>query len=167
MRKRSLTLALLSTTMLLVAGLHTAVAGSACTIEGSAGGEVIMGTAGRDVICAKGGNDWIDPRGGNDLVIAGPGNDFVRGSAGADVVKGGLGSDYLVGGAGPDRLLGGEGPDRCLNVKDGASENDTANGGLGTDTGLRNPGDTFVSIEVEAGQGSFPCPPEPPQPFVP
>jgi Ca2+-binding RTX toxin-like protein len=168
MQRPSIALVLPSVLTLVVSGFHASVlAGTTCTIDGSAGGEVIIGTSGRDVICARGGADWIDPRGGNDLVLAGPGNDFVRGSGGADVVKGGVGQDYLVGGAGPDKLRGGDGSDRCLNVKDSVSGNDTANGGAGFDTGTRNPGDTFVSIEQEAGAPLPDCPPEPPKPFEP
>jgi hypothetical protein len=164
MRKSSLALVVLSLGSLLVAGIASVVAAPACTIDGSAGGDVIVGTAGRDVICAKGGNDWIDPRGGDDLVIAGPGDDFVRGSAGADVAKGGLGRDYLVGGAGPDRLIGADGADRCLNLRDNVSGNDSASGGGGFDTGTRNPGDTFFGIERVTTTQPY-CPAEPPRPF--
>lgn len=165
MRAVTSTLILVSVAALPFTGPQVGVAAPACTINGSAGGEVIIGTPGRDVICAKGGTDWIDPRGGNDLVLAGSGNDFVRGSAGADVLKGGLGLDYLVGGPGPDKLFGADGAERCLNTKDSVSGNDRASGGPGTDTGIRNPGDVFVSVEFDAGQKGFPCPPEPPKPL--
>ena len=166
MRKRPLALVALSVASLLSTVLvSVVVAAPNCTIEGSAGGNVIIGTPNRDVICAKGGADWIDPRGGNDLVIAGSGADFVHGSAGADVVKGGTGEDYLVGGLGPDELFGGDGPDRCLNLRDGVSGNDSASGGPGVDLGTRNPGDTFVGIEQEGTAPPY-CPPEPPRPPV-
>lgn len=168
MRNARLTLLVLSVVSLLTVGLRAGVAAApACTIQGSPGGEVIIGTTGRDVICAKGGNDWIDPRGGNDLVLAGPGSDFVRGSAGADVLKGGLGKDYLVGGVGPDQLFGADGAERCLNLKDSVSGNDSASGGPGFDTGIKNPGDTFVGVEQDVGKLGLPCPPAPPKPIQP
>lgn len=166
MRRNSLVLALLSIGSLFAAGIGGSVlAAPSCTIEGTAGGDVLIGTTGRDVICGKGGGDWIDPRGGNDLVLAGPGADFVRGSAGADVVKGGFGRDYLVGGRGPDDLFGAGGADRCLNIRDSVSGNDYASGGPGFDTGTRNPGDTFVGIEQEISTPPY-CPPEPPRPPI-
>lgn len=165
MRRASVVLLMLSIGVLFAAGIGSAAAAApSCTIDGSAGGDVIIGTSGRDVICANGGNDWIDPRGGNDLVIAGPGDDFVRGSAGADVVKGGLGKDYLVGGPGPDHLFGADGADRCLNTRDNIAGNDSASGGPGFDTGTRNPGDTFVGIERTTTVAPY-CPPAPPRPF--
>jgi hypothetical protein len=165
MRRASVVLLMLSIGVLFAAGIGSAAAAApSCTIDGSAGGDVIIGTSGRDVICANGGNDWIDPRGGNDLVIAGPGDDFVRGSAGADVVKGGLGKDYLVGGPGPDHLFGADGADRCLNTRDNIAGNDSASGGSGFDTGTRNPGDTFVGIERTTTVAPY-CPPAPPKPF--
>jgi hypothetical protein len=165
MRRASVVLVMLSIGVLFAAGIGSVVvAAPSCTIDGSAGGDVIIGTSGRDVICANGGNDWIDPRGGNDLVIAGPGDDFVRGSAGADVVKGGLGKDYLVGGPGPDHLFGADGADRCLNTRDNIVGNDSASGGPGFDTGTRNPGDTFVGIERTTTVAPY-CPPAPPRPF--
>jgi hypothetical protein len=164
MRRASIVAVMLSIGVLFAAGIGSVVvAASACTMDGSAGGDLIIGTSGRDVICANGGNDWIDPRGGNDLVIAGPGDDFVRGSAGADVVKGGLGKDYLVGGPGPDHLFGADGADRCLNTRDNIAGNDSASGGPGFDTGTRNPGDTFVGIERTTTVAPY-CPPAPPRP---
>jgi len=145
--------------------LPTAVAAPACTIEGSAGGEVIIGTRGRDVICARGGGDWIDPRGGNDVVLAGPGDDFVRGSAGSDILKGDLGRDYLVGGPGADQLFGAAGSDRCLNLRDNVSGNDRASGGPGYDNGTRDPGDMFTGIEQIPTTQPY-CRPAPPRPPV-
>lgn len=64
-----------------------------CTIEGTAGTDVLRGTPGRDVICGLGGAD---------LITGGAGNDTLLGGAGDDVLVGGTGKDRLVGGPGED-----------------------------------------------------------------
>jgi Ca2+-binding RTX toxin-like protein len=147
----------------LAGSLATAEAGTSCTIEGTAGGELLVGTDGADVICARGGPDWIDPGRGNDLVLAGSGDDFVHGSAGADTIRGGGGRDHLVGGNGPDVVVGQDGSDRCLNLRDGVAGNDRANGGTGLDAGARNADDHFAAIEIESKAPPY-CPPAPPRP---
>jgi hypothetical protein len=49
----------------------------ACTIQGTARGELLVGTAGDDTICGAGGNDTIVPGGGTDTIVGGGGFDFV------------------------------------------------------------------------------------------
>lgn len=170
-RRRRATIALIvilglaGASLLAAAAIDARAGTTACTIDGTAGADVLVGTRGPDVICAEGGNDWIHPGPGNDLVLAGPGNDFVHGSAGADVVRGGNGRDYLVGGKGPDRLAGQDGDDRCLHLRDGVAGNDRADGGAGLDTGTRDGGDTFAAVEIESQAPPF-CPPAPPKPQV-
>jgi hypothetical protein len=65
--------------------------GSAVTISGSRGSELIRGTSGNDVIAALGGGDVIRGLGGDDIVCAGPGRDRVNGGAGTDVCREGEG----------------------------------------------------------------------------
>lgn len=61
--------------------------GSAATVSGSRGPELIRGTSGNDVIAALGGDDVIRGLGGDDIVCAGPGRDRVSGGAGTDVCR--------------------------------------------------------------------------------
>ena len=49
--------------------------GMTCTIEGTAGNDVIPGTGGDDVICGLQGNDTIFAGGGNDTICGGLGDD--------------------------------------------------------------------------------------------
>ncbi|GAA3046285.1 hypothetical protein GCM10017562_04880 [Streptomyces roseofulvus] len=106
-----------------------------CTIIGTSGADTLNGTYGGDVICALSGNDTINAGFGNDTVHAGPGNDRADGS---------YHNDTLIGGPGADTLLGNYGND-SLNTVDGVAGNDTANGGLNTDTCTTDPSDVRVS----------------------
>jgi hypothetical protein len=165
MWKASVVLVMLSAGVVFAAGIGSVVvAVPTCTINDSAGGEGDHRDRGQGRDLRRWRRRLDRSEGGNDLVLAGRGDDYVRGSAGADVVKGGLGRDYLVGGIGPDQVFGADGADRCLNLRDGVSGNDSASGGPGSDTGTRNPGDSFTSIEQEAQAPFPPCPAEPPRP---
>jgi hypothetical protein len=68
--------------------------GSAATIVGTAGSDVLRGTPGDDVIAGLGGDDRLRGRGGDDLLC---------GNAGDDRLGGGRGGDSCYGGAGADR----------------------------------------------------------------
>jgi Ca2+-binding RTX toxin-like protein len=100
-----------------------------CTINGTAGNDVINGTSGDDVICGKGGNDVIDGKGGNDTLV---------GSGGKDTLTGGPGNDDLVGGIGNDTLKG----------IDSVNANDDLDGGGGTDSCESDAGDSEVACEA-------------------
>ncbi|KAA1426185.1 Ig-like domain-containing protein [Nocardioides antri] len=113
--------------------------GSACTIEGTVGADVLTGTSGADVICGLGGDDTINALGGEDLVIAGPGADTVDGGPGNDDLRGGPGDDDLSGGSGADGVYG-----------DG--DNDTADGGPGTDEVSGRAGDDVLTGGLDADQ---------------
>lgn len=101
-------------------------AGSACTIIGSPGPDIIRGTAGNDVICGRGGNDRIQGGGGHDLLL------------------GGGGAERITGGRGRDRLVGGPGAD-VLYARDGAA--DVVSGGRGRDRARVDGRDTVRSVE--------------------
>lgn len=49
----------------------------ACTIEGTAGNDVLPGTPGDDIICGNEGNDRILGSAGVDLILGGPGGDTI------------------------------------------------------------------------------------------
>ena len=100
--------------------------GSACTVPGNAGANVIYGTAGRDVICGHGGNDTINGRGGHDLILGGGGADRLTGAGGRDALYGGSGNDTLL-------------------SRDGIR--DTVNGGLGRDRARWDALDVRRSVE--------------------
>ena len=106
---------------LAVPTMSNAGPGSACTIFGTPGNDVLVGTARNDVICGFGGADVI--RGGR-------GDDILRGGNGKDRIIGGPGDDVLKGGGGRDRLAGGRGDD----IIRGGAGNDTLEGGVGADT---------------------------------
>ncbi len=121
-------------------------------ILGTERADVLRGTPGDDVICALGGNDRIYA--GDDLLVGGAGwdrmwaetgNDVMRGGENTDAMDAGLGDDYLSGDGGRDIMMGRGGTD-FLEMKDG-SAGDAGNGGGGTDTCSRDPGDKAVSCE--------------------
>ncbi len=114
--------------------------GSACTIEGTAGPEVLTGTGESDVICGKGGDDTIKGLGGDDLIMGGPGNDTVDGGSGADDLRGETGDDILTGGTGEDDVFGGGGEDDVS----GGTGHDTVSGGAGIDMVRGNDGDDVL-----------------------
>jgi Ca2+-binding RTX toxin-like protein len=70
--------------------------GSAMTVTGSDGDNVIIGSN---------GNDTIDGGDGQDTLLGGAGNDTLIGGLGDDVVNGGTGNDNMTGGAGDDTYV--------------------------------------------------------------
>ncbi|WP_424940164.1 Hint domain-containing protein [Aliiroseovarius sp. S253] len=79
------------------------------------------------------------------------GDDVIDGGAGDDTIYGGAGSDTLTGGEGADELYGGEGDD-TINF----GVNDTAEGGLGSDTFILDPaeatGGPGVVINIDGNE---------------
>jgi Ca2+-binding RTX toxin-like protein len=85
-----------------------------CTINGTAGNNVLRGTSKDDVICGFGGNDVILGGGGNDVIVGGPGNDRLDGGAGLDALYGDAGNDSCAAKDGNrDRIVGGAGKDKA------------------------------------------------------
>lgn len=79
--------------------------------DGSA--QTIHGTDGPDVIAGGHGSDRIFGHGGDDLICGNKGSDIVHGNRGGDRVQGFRGSDELYGDRGKDRAGGGYGNDLC------------------------------------------------------
>ena len=73
----------------------------------------VSGTAGNDVLVANnaGTASSLSGNDGNDILWGGAGADTLNGGAGNDVLRGGAGTDFLIGGAGNDQLVGGAGAD--------------------------------------------------------
>jgi uncharacterized repeat protein (TIGR01451 family) len=82
-----------------------------CTIDGTAGDDVLTGTTGDDVICGGGGDDVLRGGDGDDVLVGGDGSDRLDGGEGDDTLLGGDGEDILVTGAGADEMRGGGGLD--------------------------------------------------------
>jgi len=91
-------------------------AGSACTIVGTAGDDVLRGTPGPDVICGFGGDDVLIGYEGDDVLLGGPGNDVLLGGSGSDRLHGEGDDDRLVDTTGPSTENGGDGTDLCVAV---------------------------------------------------
>ena len=125
--------------------------GAACTIQGTAGDDVLTGTGQTDVICGLGGNDVIKGKGGGDIIRGGPGNDRLVGGRGLDVIDGEQGGDKIIGGADDDRLRGSAGADvlkggagrDVLDLLDQASGNDEGDGGKARNHCRGDDGDTL------------------------
>ncbi|HSJ50610.1 MAG TPA: S8 family serine peptidase [Actinomycetota bacterium] len=83
-----------------------------CTVDGTAGDDVLAGTNGIDVLCGKGGNDVLRGKGGDDILIGGPGDDRLIGGGGGDLLLGKGGNDLLKGGPGFDTCKGGRGKNK-------------------------------------------------------
>ena len=127
------------------------------TLEGTAGGEVLIGTSGADRIRGLAGRDRIDALGEGDQACGGLGGDYIygrdgvdtlRGEEGIDRLYGGRDGDTLEGGPGHDAMLGGRGPDTIL-AADGTR--DCIVGGRGDDAVTADPFDL-----VDPAKG---CPP--------
>jgi WD40 repeat protein len=85
-----------------------------CTVEGTAGHDVLTGTDGDDVICGLGGDDTLFGLGGADVVYGGSGDDYLAGGPGDDLLYGGFNADRLFGRGGADFVSAGPGSDvRC------------------------------------------------------
>jgi len=120
--------------------------GSACTINGTAGPDVLNGTSGSDVICGKGGDDTLKGFGGDDLIIGGLGTDTIDGGSGDDHLRGGAGDDTVSGATGEDSVFGNGGDDDLL----GGNDDDLVVGGLGEDDVRGNNGDDRVFGRADA-----------------
>ena len=77
-------------------GVNGALLGSAMTVTGSDGDNVIIGSNGADT---------IDGGDGQDTLLGGAGNDTLIGGLGNDVLNGGTGNDTMTGGAGDDTYV--------------------------------------------------------------
>jgi len=112
--------------------------------DASDGDDRISGGAGDDGFLVGGdGNDTINGNGGSDYQFEGEaGNDRLYSGAGNDRMSG----DGAGGGPGSDRLYGGSGND-SLDVSDGVSGNDTADGQADSDSCTADDGDVLASCE--------------------
>lgn len=139
--------------------------GTAETISGGEGNDVIRGLGGGDSLNGGALSDQLYGGDQNDIVNGGAGGDLLFGEADDDTLWGVDGNDKLFGGDGIDTLDGGTGADRLdggagTDILYGRGDNDLLDGGAGADTmtgGLGN--DVYViddladqTIEV-AGQG--------------
>ncbi len=120
--------------------------GSADTILGSDGNDIIYSLAGADIINGNGGDDSIFAGSGNDKVTGGPGADTLNGQNGNDSLVGDEGDDALVGGADIDTLLGGSGNDFLSGQTEagllyGGDGNDIIQGNTANDTLYGEAGD--------------------------
>lgn len=163
MKSRSIAVTFTTAAMLVGPALAHGVLGAAagakaeCTIVGTAADDYLHGTSRDDVICTRAGNDsetWGME--GKDILRLGTGNDTGDGDEGNDVLKGGPDDDFLYGENQADRLYGGQGDDTgygeddndFVKMRDNVSGNDTADGGVQTDTCVIDASDTAVSCEL-------------------
>jgi Ca2+-binding RTX toxin-like protein len=87
---------------------------------------------------------------GNDWIVGNAGNNVIKGNGGNDTLEGGSGNDTLYGDAGVDKLFGQSGDDTFFVRKPATStlaDNDTVDGGIGTDKAQVDSTDVKVSIE--------------------
>jgi len=147
-----------------VVPVGAAGSGSACTIVGTPGDDVLEGTAGPDVMCGRGGDDVLSGHGGDDVLVGGDGADVLVGGDGNDLLDGGNDADRLDGGAGEDNLNGGHGND-VLTGGDGSdslsgeSGADRVDGGAGADKLNGGDGDDLLrggdaADVLEGGSGA-------------
>lgn len=102
-KARSITILLLGLALLTAPAARAATCnGLTCTIEGTAGDDMLFGTSGPDVICGLQGNDKIFASGGNDTICGGLGNDEMHGEFGTDLILAEPGFDSFDGGNGID-----------------------------------------------------------------
>lgn len=115
--------------------------GTAATIVGTAGADILVGTSGADVIVGLGGDDVIFGLGGDDRICGGPDADRIDGGSGNDLISGGDGQDWVIykGAPGPvtvDLAAGtatGFGSDTLLSIEHvvGSAFDDTLTGDAG------------------------------------
>ena len=117
--------------------------GSAVTILGTPGDDVLLGTDGRDVISGLGGNDVIRGFSGRDIICGGPGRDRIFGGRNADLIYGGDEGDRINGEAGADTIFGERGNDRII----GGGGDDVLDGGRGRRDRLYGRADTDVCVD--------------------
>jgi Ca2+-binding RTX toxin-like protein len=114
--------------------------GIPATIFGTPGNDVLVGTEGRDVIAGLAGADRISGLGGADLIC---------GDEGHDRMGGGAGNDQMFGGAGDDRMGGGA-DDDFLESRDGIVNNDSLDGGDGTEDFCTSDPDPEENCELDS-----------------
>jgi Ca2+-binding RTX toxin-like protein len=93
---------------------------------------VITGTPNADFRNGTALTDQIDGLGGNDTLNGLAGDDLIHGGDGNDSIIGGEGADQLFGDAGDDIIYMGR--TDLLDIPNGPTSNDFADGGTGTDT---------------------------------
>jgi len=71
------------------------IGGSAMTITGSNGADLLLGFGGADTITGGGGVDDLDGGAGDDILSGGDGIDTITGGAGNDTMTGGAGADIF------------------------------------------------------------------------
>jgi Ca2+-binding RTX toxin-like protein len=118
--------------------------GAAETLQGGDGNDTLTGRGGADRLFGGDGNDLLFGRFGDDVLDGGPGDDELQGGRGADVLIGGPGNDELTGGFGNDRMLGGPG-DEVLIARGGGS--DVVDCGPGNDVVIADRSDRTVGCE--------------------
>jgi Ca2+-binding RTX toxin-like protein len=141
---------------------HPTCLGTAATLLGTTGDDLLRGTAGHDVISGLSGNDTVLGLGGDDYVCGGEGDDEVDAGAGLDYALGGWGRDVVLGGTDDDYTYGGRGVDVVMGqdgddlVRGGHEdeeflhEGDRIEGGDGDDLLL----DGLGPDEMDGGPGS-------------
>jgi len=139
--------------------VQIALAYPSCTINGTAGNDLITGTAGNDVICAGGGNDTINSLAGNDTIIKGAGTAIINSGTGNDTIDAslatsvtidsGTGDDIIVGSPGNDIIDAGDGLDDVVSGDGndtiyGGVDDDALDGGLGDNLLYGGAGDDIM-----------------------
>jgi Ca2+-binding RTX toxin-like protein len=123
------------------------------TVSGGEGNDTLTGGAGKNTLMGNLGDDRLNGSGAPDLLIGGAGADRLYGGAGNDVLSGNSGVDRLFGGDGDDALYGGNANDKLFGEAGndtlfGQGDNDILNGGMGTDSALKDPNETTSEVET-------------------
>jgi Ca2+-binding RTX toxin-like protein len=135
------------------------------TLIGANGNDTLLGSYASNSLFGNGGDDEIRGGGGygHDTLDGGEGNDYLAGSEGNNVIYGGEGNDRLYGNAGNDKLYGGAGNDLLdggTHHYDNSNNNDTLDGGEGTDTATYDNRSFYfqkisVNADLESGKVFF------------
>jgi Ca2+-binding RTX toxin-like protein len=126
-------------------------------VVGTAAGETLFSPPGTALTMdGLGGNDVLVGNSGNETLLGGSGDDALYGSGGNDVLDGGAGSDQLYGGEGRDvyRLYRGVGSDTVRPVSSGARFEDVVEVGAGitaAEVALRRNGGNVEVRLLDAG----------------
>jgi hypothetical protein len=100
------------------------------TLNGTAGGDVIVASASGGPIYAGAGNDTVCGAAGGDVINGEDGADALFGMGGGDVLSGGTGNDSLNGGDGLDVCLGGSGTNGYAECETQVDGNDADEDGV-------------------------------------
>lgn len=131
----------------------TAALGTAATLVGGSGVDVINGSDQDDLLDGNGDNDVINGNGGNDTANGGSGSDVVGGGPGDDLLNGDDGDDALIGDTGADTMNGGNDNDVMIwNPGDGS---DVMNGDAGDDVAQLNGGGGAEDFRISANGPRF------------